>query len=103
MPLELSPSENTSSESSLTNKGLVSYTFSSHVIALVRTLGGKCIMKIVDALSSLAKAIDLVEAVYVSIDMMDGSLLRILRLTISTTNPSAVMIIGSLIEHLWWR
>ena len=102
MSLELSLSENMSLESSLSSQGLVSYTFSSHVIALMRTLGGKCIMKIVDALSLLVKAIDLVEAIYVDIDMMDGSLLRILRLTMSTTNPSAVMIIGSLIEQLWW-
>ena len=60
-------------------------------------------MKIEEAFSSLVKAIDLVAAVYLDIDVMDGSLLRILRLTTSTTNPSAVMIIGSLIEHSWWR
>jgi hypothetical protein len=65
--LELSPSENTASEPSLLSIDLVSYTFLSHVIGLVRTVGGKCIMKIEDRLSSLAKAIDLVEAVYVDI------------------------------------
>ena len=47
----------------------------------------------------LLKAIDLVEAVYLDIDTMEGSLLRILRVMTSTTNASVVMIMGSLIEH----
>lgn len=85
--------------------GLDSYGFWSHVIGLVRTLGGKCIMKIEDGLPMIAKATELVEieAVYSLIDTMEGILLRILRVTTSTTNPSVVMIIGSLREHTLWR
>jgi hypothetical protein len=56
-------------------------------------------MNFEDGLPLLAKAIDLVEAVYAYIDTMEGSLPRILRVMTSTTNPLVVMIIGSLIEH----
>jgi hypothetical protein len=77
LPIEI-PDPSKSLPSSIWSIGLDSYAFSSHVIGLVRTLGGKCIMKIVDGLPSLVKAIDLVEAEYVDIATMEGNLLRIL-------------------------